>query len=64
MFRPQSIRGSGWNATEYENAFGCDSAVHVLSLQSGMMIAPVLANLGPLEELAFKPNPEEVQLDP
>ncbi|XP_054883968.1 nucleoside diphosphate-linked moiety X motif 8 isoform X2 [Poeciliopsis prolifica] len=27
---------------------------------SGMMIAPVLANLGPLEELAFKPNPEEV----
>ncbi|XP_061574965.1 nucleoside diphosphate-linked moiety X motif 8 isoform X1 [Cololabis saira] len=28
---------------------------------SGMMIAPVLANLGPLEELAFKPNPEEVE---
>ncbi|KAM4743522.1 mitochondrial coenzyme A diphosphatase NUDT8 [Anableps anableps] len=27
---------------------------------SGMMIAPVLANLGPLEELTFKPNPEEV----
>lgn len=25
------------------------------------MIAPVLANLGPFEELAFKPNPEEVQ---
>ncbi|XP_047247215.1 nucleoside diphosphate-linked moiety X motif 8 isoform X2 [Girardinichthys multiradiatus] len=28
---------------------------------SGMMIAPVLANLGPLEELTFKPNPEEVR---
>ncbi|XP_041851023.1 nucleoside diphosphate-linked moiety X motif 8 [Melanotaenia boesemani] len=28
---------------------------------SGMMIAPVLANLGPLEELTFKPNPEEVE---
>ncbi|XP_012728083.2 nucleoside diphosphate-linked moiety X motif 8 isoform X1 [Fundulus heteroclitus] len=27
---------------------------------SGMMIAPVLANLGPLEELTFEPNPEEV----
>lgn len=25
-----------------------------------MMIVPVLANLGPLEELTFKPNPEEV----
>ncbi|KAM4566734.1 mitochondrial coenzyme A diphosphatase NUDT8 [Odontesthes bonariensis] len=28
---------------------------------SGMMIAPVLANLGPLEDLTFKPNPEEVE---
>ncbi|XP_069003631.1 mitochondrial coenzyme A diphosphatase NUDT8 [Embiotoca jacksoni] len=28
---------------------------------SGMVIAPVLANLGPLEELAFKPNPGEVE---
>uniref|UniRef100_A0A3Q3BRI6 Nudix hydrolase 8 n=1 Tax=Kryptolebias marmoratus TaxID=37003 RepID=A0A3Q3BRI6_KRYMA len=28
--------------------------------KSGMMIVPVLANLGPFEELAFKPNPEEV----
>uniref|UniRef100_A0A1A8N9Q4 Nudix (Nucleoside diphosphate linked moiety X)-type motif 8 n=1 Tax=Nothobranchius rachovii TaxID=451742 RepID=A0A1A8N9Q4_9TELE len=28
---------------------------------SGMMIAPVLANLGPLEELTFRPNPEEVE---
>ncbi|XP_062275039.1 nucleoside diphosphate-linked moiety X motif 8 [Scomber scombrus] len=28
---------------------------------SGMMIAPVLANLGPLEELSFKPNPGEVE---
>ncbi|XP_047450767.1 nucleoside diphosphate-linked moiety X motif 8 [Mugil cephalus] len=28
---------------------------------SGMMIAPVLANLGPLEGLAFKPNPGEVE---
>ncbi|XP_070827261.1 mitochondrial coenzyme A diphosphatase NUDT8 isoform X1 [Chaetodon trifascialis] len=28
---------------------------------SGMMIAPVLANLGPLEELSFKPNPAEVE---
>ncbi|XP_033970524.1 nucleoside diphosphate-linked moiety X motif 8 isoform X2 [Trematomus bernacchii] len=26
---------------------------------SGMMIAPVLANLGPLEEMSFKPNPGE-----
>lgn len=33
-----------------------------LSHQSGMMIAPVLANLGPIEELTFKPNPGEVQL--
>ncbi|XP_024113938.1 nucleoside diphosphate-linked moiety X motif 8 isoform X2 [Oryzias melastigma] len=29
--------------------------------KSGMMIVPVLANLGPLEELTFKPNPEEVE---
>lgn len=29
-------------------------------LQSALMIAPVLANLGPLEDLSFKPNPEEV----
>lgn len=28
---------------------------------SGMLIAPVLANLGPLEELSFKPNPGEVE---
>lgn len=28
---------------------------------SGMMIAPVLANLGPLESLSFKPNPAEVE---
>ncbi|XP_039987737.1 nucleoside diphosphate-linked moiety X motif 8 [Xiphias gladius] len=28
---------------------------------SGMMIAPVLANLGPLEEFSFKPNPGEVE---
>lgn len=28
---------------------------------SGMMIAPVLANLGPIEELTFKPNPGEVE---
>ncbi|KAM3875296.1 mitochondrial coenzyme A diphosphatase NUDT8 [Diretmus argenteus] len=28
---------------------------------SGMMIAPVLANLGPLEVLNFKPNPGEVE---
>ncbi|XP_010869352.2 nucleoside diphosphate-linked moiety X motif 8 isoform X2 [Esox lucius] len=27
---------------------------------SGMVIAPVLANLGPLEALSFKPNPAEV----
>lgn len=26
-----------------------------------MMIAPVLANLGPLEDLSFKPNPAEVR---
>uniref|UniRef100_A0A8C6U440 Nudix (nucleoside diphosphate linked moiety X)-type motif 8 n=1 Tax=Neogobius melanostomus TaxID=47308 RepID=A0A8C6U440_9GOBI len=30
-------------------------------LQTGMMVAPVLANLGPLEELSFKPNPGEVR---
>ncbi|KAK5929192.1 hypothetical protein CgunFtcFv8_010444 [Champsocephalus gunnari] len=28
---------------------------------SGMMIAPVLVNLGPLEEMSFKPNPGEVE---
>ncbi|KAM4627953.1 mitochondrial coenzyme A diphosphatase NUDT8 [Polymixia lowei] len=28
---------------------------------SGMMIAPVLANLGPIEALSFKPNPAEVE---
>ncbi|TSN57741.1 Nucleoside diphosphate-linked moiety X motif 8 [Bagarius yarrelli] len=28
---------------------------------SGMMIAPVLANLGPLETLSLRPNPEEVE---
>ncbi|XP_046891630.1 nucleoside diphosphate-linked moiety X motif 8 isoform X2 [Hypomesus transpacificus] len=28
---------------------------------SGMMIAPVVANLGPLEALSFKPNPGEVE---
>ncbi|KAM3616154.1 uncharacterized protein V6R79_013383 [Siganus canaliculatus] len=28
---------------------------------TGMMIAPVLANLGPIEELSFKPNPAEVE---
>ncbi|XP_012693405.2 nucleoside diphosphate-linked moiety X motif 8 isoform X1 [Clupea harengus] len=28
---------------------------------SGMMIAPVLANLGPLEALSFRPNPSEVE---
>ncbi|KAM7399673.1 hypothetical protein PAMP_018921 [Pampus punctatissimus] len=28
---------------------------------SGMMVAPVLANLGPLEDLSFKPNPGEVE---
>ncbi|KAF7654160.1 hypothetical protein LDENG_00073280 [Lucifuga dentata] len=29
--------------------------------KSGMIIAPVLANLGPLEALSFKPNPAEVE---
>ncbi|XP_020499990.1 nucleoside diphosphate-linked moiety X motif 8 [Labrus bergylta] len=29
--------------------------------RSGMIIAPVLANLGPLEDLSFKPNPGEVE---
>ncbi|XP_026138783.1 mitochondrial coenzyme A diphosphatase NUDT8 [Carassius auratus] len=28
---------------------------------SGMMIAPVIANLGPLEVLSFQPNPSEVE---
>ncbi|XP_061781555.1 mitochondrial coenzyme A diphosphatase NUDT8 isoform X1 [Nerophis lumbriciformis] len=28
---------------------------------SGMMVAPVLANVGPFEELSFKPNPGEVE---
>ncbi|KAL7848966.1 hypothetical protein SRHO_G00205890 [Serrasalmus rhombeus] len=32
-----------------------------LSDRSGMMIAPVLANLGPLEALTFHPNPSEVE---
>lgn len=32
----------------------------LFSPQSALMIAPVLANLGPLEDLTFKPNPEEV----
>uniref|UniRef100_A0A3B4C2L2 Nudix hydrolase domain-containing protein n=1 Tax=Pygocentrus nattereri TaxID=42514 RepID=A0A3B4C2L2_PYGNA len=32
-----------------------------LSDRSGMMIAPVLANLGPLEALTFQPNPSEVE---
>lgn len=27
-----------------------------------MTIAPVLANLGPIEDLSFKPNPGEVKL--
>lgn len=29
--------------------------------RSGMLVAPVLANLGPLEELTMKPNPGEVE---
>ncbi|XP_074536358.1 mitochondrial coenzyme A diphosphatase NUDT8 [Halichoeres trimaculatus] len=29
--------------------------------RTGLLIAPVLANLGPLEELSFKPNPGEVE---
>ncbi|KAJ8403749.1 hypothetical protein AAFF_G00346170 [Aldrovandia affinis] len=28
---------------------------------SGMLVAPVLANLGPLENLSFRPNPSEVE---
>lgn len=28
---------------------------------TGLMIAPVVANLGPVEELSFKPNPAEVE---
>lgn len=32
-----------------------------LTFQSGMTIAPVLANVGPFEELPLKPNPGEVQ---
>ncbi|XP_034023783.1 nucleoside diphosphate-linked moiety X motif 8 isoform X2 [Thalassophryne amazonica] len=28
---------------------------------SGLMVVPVLANLGPLESLSFKPNPSEVE---
>ncbi len=31
------------------------------NLQSGMMIAPVIANLGSLEALSFRPNPSEVR---
>ncbi|KAK9962833.1 hypothetical protein ABG768_008183 [Culter alburnus] len=30
-------------------------------MKSGMMIAPVIANLGPLEALCFRPNPSEVE---
>ncbi|XP_056329364.1 nucleoside diphosphate-linked moiety X motif 8 [Danio aesculapii] len=29
--------------------------------KSGMMIAPVIANIGPLEALSFQPNPSEVE---
>ncbi|NXG39070.1 NUDT8 protein, partial [Dromaius novaehollandiae] len=29
--------------------------------QRGMMVAPVLANLGPLEDLTLMPNPQEVE---
>ncbi|KAL7991971.1 hypothetical protein Chor_016227, partial [Crotalus horridus] len=29
--------------------------------RTNMMVAPVLANLGPLEDLALKPNPQEVE---
>ncbi|KAM9468674.1 mitochondrial coenzyme A diphosphatase NUDT8 [Clarias gariepinus] len=32
-----------------------------LNDSSGMLIAPVLANLGPLETLALRPNPSEVE---
>ncbi|XP_051934273.1 nucleoside diphosphate-linked moiety X motif 8 isoform X3 [Hippocampus zosterae] len=32
-----------------------------LSTKSGMLVAPVLAYVGPLEELSFKPNPGEVE---
>ncbi|XP_036419044.1 nucleoside diphosphate-linked moiety X motif 8 isoform X1 [Colossoma macropomum] len=32
-----------------------------LSDRSGMMVAPVLAHLGPLEALTFQPNPSEVE---
>ncbi|KAG7223072.1 hypothetical protein INR49_015831 [Caranx melampygus] len=35
--------------------------IHVGTEKSGMKIAPVLANLGPIEELSFKPNPGEVE---
>lgn len=39
------------------NSFFC---LLLSSFQSGMMIAPVLANLGPLETLTLHPNPSEV----
>lgn len=32
--------------------------------QWGMTVAPVLANLGPLEHLTLKPNPQEVSQVP
>ncbi|XP_025927635.1 nucleoside diphosphate-linked moiety X motif 8 [Apteryx rowi] len=31
------------------------------SFQRGMMVAPVLANLGPLEDVTLTPNPQEVE---
>ena len=44
----------------YTNSLSATRLVICFSPQSGLMIAPVLANLGPLEELSFKPNPGEV----
>ncbi|XP_029922902.1 mitochondrial coenzyme A diphosphatase NUDT8 [Myripristis murdjan] len=41
-----------------ENVWG---VLRPLRDMSGMLIAPVLANLGPIEALSFKPNPGEVE---
>ncbi|XP_037122801.1 nucleoside diphosphate-linked moiety X motif 8 [Syngnathus acus] len=41
-----------------ENVWG---VLKPLRDRSGMMVAPVLANIGPLEELSFQPNPAEVE---
>lgn len=42
------------------NAHYISNKMHNKSFQAGLSIAPVLANLGPLETLTLRPNPSEV----